>query len=186
VILWDVQNDWEMWRVVVSEGRDPERYANSVEFTPGDKSLIVGTGGGFVKELSIDDGREIRRYETRRGDSVSAFVSSDDRYVALRNTGRGLILLDRKTGEKLHEVSVNGDRSASGFFTPDLQHVVIASSGKDGFESYRINEDPAPSYMRNSVNLPVNADRVVAAISRDATTVAVSTSDGQLFILGKE
>lgn len=186
VFLWDIQSRWEVWRTVVSNGRDPERYANSVDFTADDRSLIVGTGGGYVTELSTKDGREIQRYETQRGDSVSAFVSDDDRYLALRNVGRGLILLDRQTGDKLQEVAVNGDSSHSGFFTPDLQHVVIASSGRDGLEFFRLNEVAAPSYMRNNVDLPFHSERITGALSGDGSVAAAATIEGHFFILGKE
>lgn len=183
--LWDVRSGDRIWKVVASDGPDPERAANSVVFTRDGASMLVGTGSGFVREYETATGRELRKIEGKRGSRNFAVLSPDNRSLAIFNGfNDGLRVLDTQSLDLVKELG-NANIN-SGVFTSDGSHLILGSSGSDDvsiLDIYDKSRTWASTLGRHRDNVPSQSVLSVV-LAPDGSFVASASVRGTLIVLG--
>lgn len=169
VILWDLINDSELWRIPVDGIR-------SLEFSPDGRNLFGGDQGDVIM-VDILSGGELRRYMHEAGSEASDMaLSSDGAQLASGTVDGDVILWDVPTATELQRFAGHTSNIWSIAFSPDSTQLVAGAA-----DGSMILWDVATATELHS--LAAHTNNVLSiAFSPDGALIASGDQDGQILL----
>ncbi len=177
--LWKLNNGEKL----LSLPHDDEVWA--VEFGRDDQTLITGGKDGALRVFDIPNGKQLQRLEFDHGIDTIAYRSASNviatgfQPTQHRQAWTDLLLVDRKTGDKIARIEHNGGFNITKF-SPDGRLLATTTGGTGGVKLWDTASGALkvePGLQASSLDFNPDGSRLVVH-NHSRETIIVDTADG--------